>query len=124
MKIETGNTILYCANWRETAAFYREVLELEQSFANDWFVEFKVARGCYLSVADAARSSIEAGGGRGLTLSLRVKDLAAAHQQIASRLAELTPIKRHAWGAEVFYLHDPAGNRIEFWSPSGAQRRS
>lgn len=26
-----------------------------------------------------------------------------------------TPIKTHPWGANVMYLNDPEGNRLEFW---------
>lgn len=123
MKIAAGNTILYCSHWEETLAFYRDVLQLEANFANDWFVEFRLAGNCFLSVANAARSSIPPGGGRGLTLSLRVPDLHAAHRDLSARYADIGPIKRHGWGAEVFYLRDPEGNRIEFWSDQGGLSR-
>ena len=40
MHIRTSNTILYCRKWKETVAFYRDVLKLDVHFSNDWFVEF------------------------------------------------------------------------------------
>jgi hypothetical protein len=26
------------------------------------------------------------------------------------------PVKKHKWGDQVFYLHDPEGTRLEFWA--------
>lgn len=86
------------------------------SFENEWFVEFVINDGARVSVADAARTRIDSAGGRGLTLTLKVTDLQAARAELEGRGLSPSPISRHPWGADVFYLVDPEGHRIEFWS--------
>ena len=109
------NTILYCGAWIETVDFYRTVLGLAVTHSNDWFVEFRLTEGAFLSVADAARASIEAGGGRGLTVSIRVADLGTVRAGIQARGGSPTTVSRR-FGSEVFDVHDPEGTRIEFWT--------
>ncbi|MDX1514395.1 MAG: VOC family protein [Gammaproteobacteria bacterium] len=116
MKVRTANTILYCARWRECVKFYREGLELAVNFENEWFVEFVLNNATRISIADAARTSIESAGGRGITVTLEVANLEAAHRMVEGRGLVPGPIHRHPWGADVFYLVDPDGHRIEFWS--------
>lgn len=109
-----ANTILYCGEWPATVAFYRHLLELPVSFENEWFVEFRLNAGAYLSVADASRASIAAVAGQGITLAWQVSDLGRLHAQLTAAGAPVTPIRRR-WGAWVFYCHDPEGHRLEFW---------
>jgi catechol 2,3-dioxygenase-like lactoylglutathione lyase family enzyme len=108
------NTILYCRAWPDTVDFYRRVLGLTATYSTDWFVEFRITHDAFVSVADASRATIEAGGGRGLTVSIRVDDLAGVRSRIESRGGTPTSVDRR-FGAEVFDVHDPEGNRIEFW---------
>lgn len=115
IKINTVNTILYCTRWTETVAFYKDVLELSQNFSNDWFVEFMLNDNARLSIANEERASIKSGGGQGITLTFNVDDLEALHTLLTSRGAEPTPI-RSRWGAKVFYMRDPEGHRVEFWT--------
>ena len=109
-----ANTILYCRNWQETQAFYRNTLQFPVLSERDWFIEFELNAGARLSIADEARASIKSAEGRGLTLSLRVNDLHRRHRQYARDGPSPTALKP-LWGSEVFYLHDPEGNRLEFW---------
>ena len=110
-----ANTILYCRHWPATVAFYRHLLGLPVSFENDWFVEFQLNDGAYLSIADASRASIAAVAGEGITLAWQVSDLAHLHAYLAAADAPVTPIRRRR-GARVFYCHDPEGHRLEFWT--------
>jgi len=112
------NTVLYCRHYAQTLAFYDEVLRLPRGFANDWFVEFKVAREAFLSVADQRRASIDSAHGKGLTLTFQVEDVRASHEQLCARGATPTAPGPRPWGAEGFLLHDPEGTRIEIWAPS------
>ncbi len=114
--INRVNTILYCSRWRECVAFYRDGLGLAAAFENDWFVEFELNSASRLSVADARRASIQTAHGSGITMTLKVEDIRAAHQMLRQRGLDPGPVKKHAWGADVFYLRDPERNRIEFWS--------
>lgn len=106
---------MYCDQWSETVDFYREILAFPVSFENEWFVEFAVHGDATLSVADASRATIAAGGGDGITLSWRVVDLAAARVELLRRGVETTPVTPR-WGAITTMFSDPAGTRIELWA--------
>ncbi len=112
--IERANTIAYCSRWRECVGFYRQGLGLTVVFENDWFVEFALNSASGLSVADARRATIESAEGKGITLTLKVQDVQAAQRALAARGLDPGRVEQHAWGAEVFYLQDPDGNRVEF----------
>jgi catechol 2,3-dioxygenase-like lactoylglutathione lyase family enzyme len=118
MSPKRTNTILYCDQWSETTVFYREQLNLPVIFANDWFVEFQLTDTSFMSLANAARTTIVAVAGQGVTLTWQVDDLAAVKSELAARGIETTPIKRK-WGARVIYCFDPEGHRLEFWQPDG-----
>lgn len=113
--VRTVNTILYCARWSETVAFYRRVLRLDIAFENDWFVEFTFGPHASVSVADASRATVGSIGGRGITLSMRVDDLSATRRRLESAGAEPSEV-RVRFGSEVFDVVDPEGNRLELWS--------
>lgn len=114
MKIKSANTILYCKQWQETVAFYRDGIKLLVLLSNDWFVEFKLNEISRLSVADESRASVKSGGGKGVTISLQVADLEQALAELKEAGIQLSPIKE-VWGAKAIYARDPEGNRIEFW---------
>ncbi|MDT8397990.1 MAG: VOC family protein [Pseudomonadales bacterium] len=116
MKTLSANTILYCLKWRETVGFYQDKLGFPVALAKDWFVEFKTAETSFLSIANADRATIETNAGRGVTLSFRVEDLSVLHARLLAQKLKPTGIFMHAWGSPVFYIHDPEGNRLEFWS--------
>ena len=115
VQVDRVNTVLYCDEWADTVAFYRDALGLDVEHASDWFVEFRLTDDAYVSVADARRATIRSGNGRGITLTLRSAALVEAQAVLDAHGIETTPIARR-WGAEVFYCHDPEGHRIEFWA--------
>ena len=115
MQTNRTNTILYCRHWVDCVRFYREVLHFPVHFENEWFVEFEVSHTGYVSIADAFRTSVESSGGQGVTLSLQVNDLDGLHGHLRDKDVKPGPIQSK-WGAEVFYLKDPEGHRLEFWS--------
>lgn len=117
MEIRTANTIVYCTKWKETVFFYKNQLQLRAATALDWFVEFELTASARLSIADVSRTSQEACGGRGMTIAMEVEDIAATHLFLENAGLHPPAIRNHAWGARVFYIHDPEGNRLEFWSP-------
>jgi predicted enzyme related to lactoylglutathione lyase len=114
VKIKAANTILYCEKWEETVAFYRDGLKLLIISSNDWFVEFKLNESSRLSVANEARATIDSGNGKGITISLQVSDIEQAQAELMEAGITTTPIKE-VWGSKAVYLHDPEGNRLEFW---------
>ncbi|ACN13338.1 putative glyoxalase/dioxygenase/bleomycin resistance protein [Desulforapulum autotrophicum HRM2] len=114
MSIKSVNTILYCTRWAETVEFYDKSLNFQRLTTREWFVEFFLTESARLSIADESRCSIKGARGMGITISLAVDNLGAAHRKFQIKKLSPTPIK-DLWGARVFYLYDPEGNRIEFW---------
>ncbi|OJX43870.1 MAG: hypothetical protein BGO78_02590 [Chloroflexi bacterium 44-23] len=114
VKIKATNTILYCKKWEETVAFYKTGLNLLVIFSNDWFVEFKLNERARISVANPERASIQSGDGKGITISLQVDEIEQVRSGLLEARIELSSIKE-VWGSKVFYVHDPEGNRLEFW---------
>ncbi len=116
MHLRTVNTILYCRKWIETVAFYKVKLKLPVATSLEWFVEFKLNETSRLSIANAARTSIDSGEGKGVTITLEVDDIERTHSYLKEAGLNPTPVRDHAWGARVIYIYDPEGNRLEFWS--------
>lgn len=117
MKINTFNTIIYCDKWDETLNFYANTLGLTVGFSTSWFVEFIIGTDARLSIADQKRSRFSSAHGMGLTLSLEVTSIDDAHNHMIQKGLNPSPVTEHPWNARVFYIHDPEGNRIEFWMP-------
>jgi len=115
VKIKAANTILYCKKWQETIAFYKDGLKLLAISSNEWFVEFKLNEMSRLSVADETRTSIRSGDGKGITISLQVSDIEQTRAELMDAGITPTPIKE-VWGSKAIYVHDPEGNRLEFWA--------
>jgi len=115
---KTTNTILYCQQWQATVDFYHHVLALPMTHESDWFVEFQLTASAHLSVADERRATIKSSGGAGITLTFQVDHIQAVWQALQANGGAPGPIRDHAWGAQVFYLRDPEGHRLEFWSPT------
>jgi len=109
------NTILYCSRWPETVSFYKDCLKLPNVFANEWFAEFQLTATSFLSIADAARATIAAVQGQGITLTWEVTDVAAVKMELEKLGVATTPLKRK-WNALVCYCSDPEGHRLEFWT--------
>jgi catechol 2,3-dioxygenase-like lactoylglutathione lyase family enzyme len=115
VQVQRSNTILYTERWAECVEFYRAGLCLAVTHENDWFVEFALGPDSFVSIADAARSSVEPGDGRGVTLSLRVDDVNATRSALVAAGVAVGEVGTR-WGAVVIDVFDPSGNRLEFWS--------
>jgi catechol 2,3-dioxygenase-like lactoylglutathione lyase family enzyme len=115
-QLQSANTILYCRLWSQTVAFYRDQLGLPVTFASDWFVEFALTESARLSVADERRATIKSSQGAGITLTFQVPDADSLWVEFGAADLKPTACRTHVWGARTFYLRDPEGNRLEFWS--------
>ena len=113
--IKRINTILYCRNWNDTVKFYRDVLKLTVHHKAEWLVEFQLIDNTFLSIANAASTSIKSSNGDGITLSFQVGNIDIAHRRLREIGIETGPIKA-IWGSRAFYIFDPEGHRIELWS--------
>jgi len=79
-------------------------------------VEFKLNETSCLSIADAARASIDSSHGAGITITLQVTDMEKTHKYLTKLALDPSPIKDHVWGAKVVHVFDPEGHRVEFWA--------
>ena len=116
LSILNANTIVYCRHWQQTVEFYRERLQLPVTFSTDWFLEFQLTDTARLSVVDERRARIKSAAGQGITLTWQVQSIEQAWQWLHERGLQPEPIKKHPWGARVFYFYDPEGHRLELWS--------
>lgn len=114
------NIILYCRHWAETVSFYKDRLKLPVVFANEWFVEFQLTGTSFLSIANAARATIDAVQGQGITLTWQVDDVAACKARLEKQGVSTTSIQRK-WQAQVCYCTDPEGHRLELWAPESTK---
>ena len=114
-KIKRSNTILYCRNWENTVRFYRDVLKFVINHESEWFVEFQLADNTYLSIANAANTSIKSADGGGITISWQIEDVELTYLRF-NELGIKTRKIKSVWGARAFYIFDPEGHRIELWS--------
>lgn len=88
---------------------------LRQLSSHSWFVEFELTRESRLSIADEARCSLSSSSGNGLTISLKVENVDQVHGILMDRGGMPQPI-REQWGSRAFFIYDPEGTRIEYWS--------
>ena len=110
------NTLLYVRRFADCVAFYRDGLGLPRAFANAWFVEFSINAGACLSVLAKGSTRMRDTPFAAETLTFEVADADAAHSALLARDLAPGAVRRHGFGARVFYLRDPEGNRLEFWS--------
>jgi catechol-2,3-dioxygenase len=117
MNVLASNTVLYCKNWHDMVAFYKDIMGFRQSFRkDDWFIEFVVNAGSHLSLADEAKCTISSSEGKGITLSFKVAQLSTLHRELKELGIKPSTITSHSWRAPYFYIYDPEGNRIELWN--------
>jgi predicted enzyme related to lactoylglutathione lyase len=114
-KIKRSNTILYCRNWKNTVRFYRDVFKFLINHESEWFVEFQLADNTYLSIANAANTSIKSADGGGITISWQIEDVESIYLRF-NELGIKTSKLKNVWGARAFYIFDPEGHRLELWS--------
>jgi hypothetical protein len=88
---------------------------LQRRFANDYLVEFALNAGACLSIADESRCRIKSSAGRGLTITLQVNDLESVWRYLYD-LDYSPQAIQSSWNARRFFVSDPEGNRLEFWS--------
>ena len=109
MEILASRVLLRPRDPERTRAFYRDALGLAV------FREFPggtvfFTGGGYLEVSGAAQDGPAAGS---VALWLQVRDLAAAHTDLAARGVEIARApQREPWGLDEMWIADPDGVRI------------
>lgn len=118
LSVRSFHTVLYCDQWEECIAFYRDVLGFPVVFANEIFVEVQPAEGARIGLMNASRTRWSALRSDSLILSFRVADIEKTHQTLKKELSGIGQIVDHSWGARLFEIKDPDDRRIELWSGS------
>ena len=95
--------------------FYRDDLRLRPIVEKNWFVEFQLSSDSSVSLADHDRATIKSAHGGGITLSVQVNDVEQTRTELVTNGLNPEPL-RTIWGSRAFFLYDPEGNRLEFWS--------
>jgi len=120
--VTSFHAVLFCRNWEESVAFYRDVLELPVLEERAGFVEFKVTPESRIGLMDTRRAPAGAPPAERALLSFRVPDARQTRRRLAGRCPDLPAVRAHPWGAWVLEIADPEGRRLEFWSPRETSR--
>jgi catechol 2,3-dioxygenase-like lactoylglutathione lyase family enzyme len=112
MEILAGRVLLRPADPDVTTAFYRDVLGLAVYREFPGGTVFFLGGG-FLEVSAHASGPDDAGPRSGVALWMQVRDLAAAHKELADRGAPVVrEPRREPWGLDEMWVADPDGVRI------------
>lgn len=117
MEILSSRAILRPADPAAALGFYRDVLGLAVYREFPGGTVFFLGNGLLEVSAHAAEPGAEgitaAGEGAGLRLWMQVRDLAAAHTELAGQgVRVLRGPRREPWGLDEMWVADPDGTRI------------
>jgi predicted enzyme related to lactoylglutathione lyase len=111
MEILAGRVLLRPSDPDVTTAFYRDVLGLAVYREFPGGTVFFLGGG-FLEVSGRAGEPAER---TGVALWMQVRDLAAAHKELAHRGATIVrEPRREPWGLDEMWVTDPDGVRIAF----------
>ena len=111
MEILAGRVLIRPTDPAASTAFYRDVLGLAVFREFPGGTVFFLGGG-YLEVSGQAADRVEESGER-TALWLQVRDLPAAHRELAARGATvLREPRREPWGLDEMWVADPDGLRI------------
>jgi catechol 2,3-dioxygenase-like lactoylglutathione lyase family enzyme len=105
MEILAGRVLLHPVDMERSLTFYRDVLGLAIAREFPGGTVFFMGGG-YLELS--GRSEVPAG--EAVALWLQVRDLAAAHRELAEHV--MREPRREPWGLDEMWLTDPDGTRI------------
>jgi catechol 2,3-dioxygenase-like lactoylglutathione lyase family enzyme len=105
MEILAGRVLLHPVDMARSLAFYRDVLGLAIAREFPGGTVFFLGGG-YLEVSGAA----EQPAGPAVALWLQVRDLAAAHRELAGHVVREPRLE--PWGLREMWVADPDGTRI------------
>jgi catechol 2,3-dioxygenase-like lactoylglutathione lyase family enzyme len=118
MTLEALYPVMMSADPPRTAAFYRELLGLEPTFASDWYVslaapggnpQFATVRRDHDSVPAAYRAAPA-----GTLVTVEVDDADAVHARAAAMGAPIElELRDEAWGQRHFMARDPDGVLVD-----------
>jgi predicted enzyme related to lactoylglutathione lyase len=107
---------VHVSNFATSVAFYRDLLGLEQQFADEGFGYAAFSAGpVRLGIARIDSSDAEQRGllGSHTGIGFRVEDLDATHRQLADRGVHFTMApQKQPWGSFMAMFADPDGNQF------------
>jgi catechol 2,3-dioxygenase-like lactoylglutathione lyase family enzyme len=105
MEVLAGRVLLHPVDMDHSLSFYRDVLGLAIAREFPGGTVFFLGGG-FLELSGSAT----AGAGNAVALWLQVRDLAAAHHELAAHVVREP--RREPWGLDEMWLADPDGTRI------------
>ena len=63
-------------------------------------------------------------GGAGITVTFKVANVRGVWQDLLGKDVKVEPIRDNRFGGLAFFLRDPEGHRLEFWSESGVNEEA
>ncbi|WP_152364669.1 VOC family protein [Microlunatus speluncae] len=121
MKLTSVYPVLMSADVAAAAAFYRDLLGFETTFAADWYVSLR--QGLWeLALLDPNHPTIPEGfrgtPAAGVLINLEVADVDAVHQDLTARGASIArPLQSEDFGQRHFILQGPDGVLIDVITP-------
>ena len=108
MEVLAGRVLIHPTDLARSTAFYRDVLGLAVFREFPGGTVFFLGGG-YLEVSGRAAGATAGG----VQLWMQVRDLAAAHRELAARgVTVLREPRREPWGLDEMWIADPDGLRI------------
>ena len=113
---------LASANVRRLRAFYIQVLQVEPSGDEDWWVDFGDLPGASFSIyneegyEEMAPGSMEGTGTGRCTIEFEVEDVDKEYERLQQMGAEIVkPPTTQTWGRRSVWFRDPDGNKVNFY---------
>jgi uncharacterized glyoxalase superfamily protein PhnB len=113
--------VLMVEDVAKMSAFYQEVLEMELTFASDWYVSLKktTETGLFqLALLQSDHATIPQGfrePSQGVLINYEIEDVDALHQRLVSEkgLPVHLELRDEDWGQRHFITADPEGNLLD-----------
>jgi catechol 2,3-dioxygenase-like lactoylglutathione lyase family enzyme len=109
--------VLMTGDVTRASRFYAELLDLDETFANDWYVSLARGEAAQLAFVDRDHPSVPRGFAAptaGMLVTVEVPDVDAVHARAAERdLAMHVPLRDEPWGQRHFITEDPDGVLVD-----------
>lgn len=111
---------LMCSDLSAAASFWRDVVEFETTFENEWYISLR--RGAFeLGLVDATHDSIPLpyrSAASGVLVNLEVEDAQQAHHELLARGANIVlDLRDEPWGQRHFIVAAPENVLLDVIQP-------
>lgn len=119
MKINSYYPVLCVENLTETAAFYKDYLDFQVVFENEWYIHLQMKENSHVNLAlmvydhetipEAMRKKSE-----GVLLNFEIEDVDRFYSKLKEKkVTMLQELRDEPWGQRHFITSDPSGIMID-----------